>query len=85
MVCLLVACLTSQQRASVSQERIWSDDCMCCHTEIEVFLLFTITSVRYTGSIYLHHSHTLHFTIIYCLQRPHEATMLSVVAVGPDV
>ena len=35
-VCLLVACLTSQQQASVSQGRICSDNFTCCHTEIEV-------------------------------------------------
>ena len=39
-VCLLVgwlvACLTSQQHASVSQGRICSDNFTCCHTEIEV-------------------------------------------------
>ena len=34
-VCLLVGCLTSQQHASVSQLRICSDNCTCCHTEIE--------------------------------------------------
>ena len=28
-------CLTSQQHASVSQGRICSDNCPCCHTEIE--------------------------------------------------
>ena len=33
--CLLVACLTSQKHASVSQGRICSDKCTCCHTEIE--------------------------------------------------
>ena len=32
----LVACLTSQQHASVSEGRICSDNCTCCHTEIEV-------------------------------------------------
>ena len=32
----LVACLTSQQHASVSQGRICSDNFTCCHTEIEV-------------------------------------------------
>ena len=36
IVCLLVACLTSQQQASVSQGWICSDNFMCCHTEIEV-------------------------------------------------
>ena len=35
-VCLFVGCLTSQQHASVSQGRIYSDKFMCCHTEIEV-------------------------------------------------
>ena len=32
---LFVGCLTSQQHASVSQGRICSDNCKCCHTEIE--------------------------------------------------
>ena len=40
LVCLLVACLlaclTSQQHASVSQGRICTDKSTCCHTEIEV-------------------------------------------------
>ena len=31
-----VACLTFQQHASVSQGWICSDNCTCCHTEIEV-------------------------------------------------
>ena len=31
-VCLLVGCLTTQQQASVSQGRICSDNCTCCHT-----------------------------------------------------
>ena len=34
--CLLVGCITSQQHASVSQGRICSDNCTCCHTETEV-------------------------------------------------
>ena len=34
--CWLLGCLTSQQHASVSQGRICSDNCTCCHTEIEV-------------------------------------------------
>ena len=33
---LLVACLTSQQLASVSQGRICSDNLTCCQTQIEV-------------------------------------------------
>ena len=33
---LFVGCLTSQQHASVSQERICSDNFSCCHTEIKV-------------------------------------------------
>ena len=36
VVCLLVGCLMSQQHASLSQGRIYSDNCMCCHTETEV-------------------------------------------------
>ena len=35
-VCLLIACLTSQQQASVSQGWICSDNFACCHTETEV-------------------------------------------------
>ena len=35
-VCLSVGCLTSQQHASESQGRIYSDNFTCCHTEIEV-------------------------------------------------
>ena len=35
-VCSLVGCFTSQQQASVSQGRICSYNCTCCHTEIEV-------------------------------------------------
>ena len=31
-----VGCLTSQQHVPVSQGRIYSDNCSCCHTEIEV-------------------------------------------------
>ena len=33
---LLVGCFISQQHASVSQGRIYSDNCTCCHTEMEV-------------------------------------------------
>ena len=36
LVGCLLACLTSQQHASVSQGRICSDNFTCCHTEIEV-------------------------------------------------
>ena len=35
LVCWLIGCFTSQQHASVSQARICSDKCMCCHTEME--------------------------------------------------
>ena len=34
--CLLFACWTSQHHASVSQGRIFSDSCTCCHTDIKV-------------------------------------------------
>ena len=36
LVGCLLACLTSQQQASVSQGRVCSDNFTCCHTEIEV-------------------------------------------------
>ena len=50
-VCLLVGCLTSQQHASVSQGRICEDDCMCCHTEIEVAdQTFYLTQSQYTDT-----------------------------------
>ena len=35
-VVLFVGCLTSQQHASVSQGRIYSDNFTCCHSETEV-------------------------------------------------
>ena len=50
-VCLLVACLTSQQQASVSQGRICSDNFTCCHTEIEVAdPTFYLTQSQYTDT-----------------------------------
>ena len=49
--CLLVGCLTSQQQASVSQGRICSDNCTCCHTEIEVAdQTFYLTQSQYTDT-----------------------------------
>ena len=51
LVCLLVGCLTSQQQASVSQGRICSDNCTCCHTEIEVAdPTFYLTQSQYTDT-----------------------------------
>ena len=50
-VCLLVGCLTSQQHASVSQGRVCSDNCTCCHTEIEVAdQTFHLTQSQYTDT-----------------------------------
>ena len=47
----LVACLTSQQQASVSQGRICSDNFMCCHTEIEFAdQTFYLTQSQYTDT-----------------------------------
>ena len=43
MGCLFAGCLTSQQHDSVSQGRIDSDSCMCCHTEIEVQIKLSIS------------------------------------------
>ena len=49
--CLLVACLKSQQHASVSQGRICSDNFTCCHTEIEVaYQTFYLTQSQYTDT-----------------------------------
>ena len=52
VVCLLfVGCLTSQQHASVSQERICSDKFTCCHTEIEVaYQTFHLNQSQYTDT-----------------------------------
>ena len=50
-VCLFVDCLTSQQHASVSQGRICSDNCTCCHTEIQVAdQTFYHTQSQYTDT-----------------------------------
>ena len=44
-------CLTSQQHASVSQERMCSDKLKCCHTEIEVAdQTFYLTQSQYTDT-----------------------------------
>ena len=44
-------CLTSLQQASVSQGRICSDNCTCCHTEIEVAdETFHLTQSQYTDT-----------------------------------
>ena len=51
-VCWLLACLTSQQHASVSQGRICSDNFTCCHTETEVAdptLYLTLSQYTDTG------------------------------------
>ena len=50
-VCWLLACLTSQQHASVSQRRICSDNFTCCHTETEVAnQTFYLTQSQYTDT-----------------------------------
>ena len=51
LVGLSVGCLTSQQQASVSQGRIGSDNCTCCHTETEVAdPTFYLTQSQYTDT-----------------------------------
>ena len=48
---LLLACLTSQQHASISRGRIYSDNFTCCHTEIEVAdQTFYLTQSQYTDT-----------------------------------
>ena len=48
---LFVGCLTPRQHASVFQGRICSDNCTCCHTEIEVAdPTFYLTQSQYTDT-----------------------------------
>ena len=48
---LFVGCLTSQKHAGVSQGRICSDSCACCHTETEVSdQTFYLTRSQYTDT-----------------------------------
>ena len=50
-VCLLVACLMSQQQASVSQGRICTDNFTCCHAEVEAAdQTFYLTQSQYTDT-----------------------------------
>ena len=50
-VMVFLDCLTSRQHASVSQGRICSDNCTCCHTEIEVAdPTFYLTQSQYTDT-----------------------------------
>ena len=51
LLLLLFGCLTSQQHASVSQGRICSGNCTCCHTEVEaVEQTFYLTQSQYTDT-----------------------------------
>ena len=48
--CLSVGCVTSQQRASASQGWICSDNCLSCHTGVEVAdLLLLHSPARFLG------------------------------------
>ena len=48
---LFVGCLSSQQHASVSQGRIFTDNFTCCHTEIETAdQTFHLTQSQYTDT-----------------------------------
>ena len=50
-VCWLVACLTSQQHASVSQGRSCTHNFTCCHTDIDVAdPTFYLTQSQYTDT-----------------------------------
>ena len=50
-VLLFVGCLTPQQHARVSQGRICTDNCTCCHTEIEAAdQTFHLTQSQYTDT-----------------------------------
>ena len=51
LVASLLACLTSQQHASVSQGWICSYNCTCCHTELKVAdQTFYFTQPQYTDT-----------------------------------
>ena len=48
---VVVCCLTSQQQASVPQGRICSDNCTCCHTEVEAAVqFFYLIQSQYTDT-----------------------------------
>ena len=48
---LFVGCLSSQQYSSVSQRRICSDSCTCCHTETEAAdQTFYLTQAQYADT-----------------------------------
>ena len=47
---MLVACLMSQQHASVSYGQIFSDNFMCCHTEIELEVADQLPHPEYTDT-----------------------------------
>ena len=50
-IACFVGCVTSQQHASVSQGRIYSDNFTCCHTDIEVAdPTFYLTQSQYTDT-----------------------------------
>ena len=51
LVACLLACLKSQQHATISQGRICSDKFTCCHNEIEVAdQAFYLTQSEYTDT-----------------------------------
>ena len=53
----LLACLTSQQNAGVSQGQICSDNCTWCHTEREVAdQIFCLTQLQYNDTEPTSHS-----------------------------
>ena len=54
---LFVGCLMSQQHVSVSRGQICSDNCTCCHTEIEVAdQTFYLTQSQYTDTRPISHN-----------------------------
>ena len=69
IVCLLVACLTPQQHASVSQARICSDIFSCCHTDRSCRSNFLPHSVSI-----LTPGRPVPALILYCQTQGREAT-----------
>ena len=43
LLLLCVGCLMSQQNTGISQGRIFTDKCTCCHAEIEVAIELSIS------------------------------------------
>ena len=74
VVCWLLACLMSQQHASVFQGRVCSDHFTCCHTETEVAdQTFYLTQSQYTDT-----SRPVPALVLYCQASGRMATGVTI-------